>query len=73
MRWSLRSSGGRRASLLFVLMMTGIGGAAAQSQSEQPKASSMETDVTKIKQAMLGDWTSIAPEVRPSASKNADG
>ena len=33
----------------------------------------METDVTKIKQAMLGDWTSIAPEVRPSASKNADG
>ena len=73
MRWSLRSSGGRRASLLFVLMMTGIGGAAAQSQSEQPKASSMETDVTTIKQAMLGDWTSIAPEVRPSASKNADG
>ena len=73
MRWSLRSSGGRRASLLFVLVMTGIGGAATQSQSEQPKASSMETDVTKIKQAMLGDWTSIAPEVRPSASKNADG
>ena len=73
MRWSLRSSGGRRASLLFVLMMTGIGGAAAQSQSEQPKASSMETDATTIKQAMLGDWTSIAPEVRPSASKNADG
>jgi hypothetical protein len=73
MRWSLRSGGGRRASLLFVLMMTGIGGAAAQSPSEQPKASSMETDVTKIKQAMLGDWTSIAPEVRPSASKNADG
>jgi hypothetical protein len=73
MRWSLHSSGGRRASLLFVLMMTGIGGAAAQSQSEQPKASSMETDVTTIKQAMLGDWTSIAPEVRPSASKNADG
>jgi hypothetical protein len=73
MRWSLRSSGGRRASLLFVLMMTGIGGAAAQSPREQPKASSMETDVTTIKQAMLGDWTSIAPEVRPSASKNADG
>ncbi|HTO63360.1 MAG TPA: hypothetical protein VMM15_19125 [Bradyrhizobium sp.] len=33
----------------------------------------METDVTNIKQAMLGDWTSIAVEVRPSASKNADG
>ena len=33
----------------------------------------METDVTKIKQAMLGNWESIAPEVRPSAAKNADG
>ena len=33
----------------------------------------METDVTKIKQAMLGEWASIAVEVRPSASKNADG
>jgi len=33
----------------------------------------METDVTKIKQALLGNWESIAPEVRPSAAKNADG
>ena len=33
----------------------------------------MEADVTKIKQAMLGNWESIAPEVRPSAAKNADG
>ena len=33
----------------------------------------METDVPKIKEAMLGNWESIAPEVRPSASKNADG
>ena len=33
----------------------------------------MEADVTKIKEAMLGNWESIAPEVRPSASKNADG
>ena len=31
----------------------------------------METDKAKIKEAMLGDWESIAPEVRPS--KNADG
>ena len=31
----------------------------------------METDVTKIKQALLGDWESIAPEIRPS--KNPDG
>lgn len=59
-------------SLCLVLAMTGCGGAAAQSPSNQAKTD-METDVTKIKQAMLGTWESIAPEVRPSASKNADG
>jgi hypothetical protein len=64
---------GIRASLLFLLVMTGFGGAAAQSPSNRSRASGMETDVTKIKEAMLGNWESIAPEVRPSASKNADG
>src|SRR5580765_908318 len=64
---------GTRVSLLLLLVMTGVGGAAAQSPSNQPKAGAMETDVTKIKQAMLGNWESIAPEVRPSAAKNADG
>jgi len=58
-------------SLLFLVAMGAFGGAAAQ--SNQPRASGMETDVIKIKEAMLGDWTSIAPEVRPGASKNADG
>jgi hypothetical protein len=61
------------ASLLLLLLIAGIGGAAAQSGGNQPKASGMETDVTKIKQALLGNWESIAPEVRPSAAKNADG
>ena len=28
-------------------------------------------DVTRIKQALLGNWESIAPEIRPS--KNPDG
>ena len=27
----------------------------------------------QIKQALVGNWVSIAPEVRPSASKNPDG
>jgi len=58
-----------RASLLLLLATTG--GAAAQSPGNQSKASGMEADVTKIKQAMLGNWESIAPEVRPS--KNPDG
>ena len=64
---------GNKASLLFLLMITAIDGAAAQSSSNQPKASGMEADITKIKQAVLGNWESIAPEVRPSAAKNADG
>lgn len=62
-----------RASLFILLLMTGCGGAAAQSPSNQAKATGMETDVTKIKEAMLGSWESLAPEVRPSAGKNADG
>jgi hypothetical protein len=67
-------SSGIRASLLFLLALaTGIGGAAAQSPGNQAKAGGMETDVTKIKQAMLSNWESVAPEVRPSAAKNADG
>jgi len=64
---------GIRASLLFLLTIVAIDGAAAQSSSNQPKASGMEADITKIKQAVLGNWESIAPEVRPSAAKNADG
>jgi hypothetical protein len=62
---------GMRASLLLLLLMAGFGGAAAQSPSSQPKASDMELDVAKIKAAMLGNWESIAPEIRPS--KNPDG
>ena len=59
------------APLLLLLLMAGIGGAVAQSPGNQAKASGMEADVTKIKQAMLGNWESIAPEVRPSAAMNA--
>src|SRR3979490_2246904 len=71
--WSTRMRKAIGLSLLFFLVIGGIGGAAAQSPSKQPRASGMETDTAKIKEAMLGDWESIAPEVRPSASKNADG
>jgi hypothetical protein len=66
-----RMRGSIGASLVLLLVMTG--GAAAQSSGNQSKASGMEADVTRIKQAMLGNWESIAPEVRPSAAKNADG
>jgi len=29
--------------------------------------------IEQIKQSLVGDWTSIAPEIRPSALKNPDG
>ena len=64
---------GIKTSLLLLLLMTGFGGAAAQSPGNQPKASGMETDLAKVKEAMIGNWESIAPEVRPSAAKNPDG
>lgn len=65
-----RSIGG---SLLLVLaLIAGIDSAAAQSTTGvSPKAGSMETDVKEIKEAMLGNWESIAPEIRPS--RNPDG
>jgi hypothetical protein len=62
---------GVRASLLSLLVAAGFGGAAAESPGDQSRASDMEVDVAKIKQAMLGNWESIAPEIRPS--KNPDG
>ena len=60
-------------SSLLVLALAGSGEAAAQSSNTQAKADSMELDLTGVKQGLLGDWESIAPEVRPSAAKNADG
>jgi hypothetical protein len=69
----MRMRNGIKASLLFLVITATAGGAAAQSPGNQTKASGMDTDVTKIKQALLGNWESIAPEVRPSAAKNADG
>ena len=59
------------ALLLPLLVLTGPGGAAAQSFGNQTRASAMDADVATIKQALAGNWESIAPEIRPS--KNPDG
>jgi hypothetical protein len=64
---------GMKWSLLFVLVLASLDGATAQSPADQAKASGMEGDITKIKQAMFGNWESLASEVRPSASKSPDG
>ncbi len=37
------------------------------------KSNTKAMTVEQTKQAMLGDWASIAPEIRPSISKDADG
>ncbi|HVR55726.1 MAG TPA: hypothetical protein VMT72_02730, partial [Pseudolabrys sp.] len=60
-----------KASLFLLLAMAGLDIAAAQSPSNQARASGMEADVAKVKEAMFGNWESVAPEVRPS--KNPDG
>jgi hypothetical protein len=70
-RRSLRMWNGIRASLLLLVAVTGLGAAAAQSPSNQPRITAMDKDVSAIKQTLLGDWESIAPEIRPS--KNPDG
>jgi hypothetical protein len=63
-----------RIALSSILVLAiAVTAAVSQAPNTQRKAGDMQTDVTKIKDAMLGDWESIAPEVRPSASKNADG
>lgn len=41
--------------------------------AQQKKAADMETSIDAIKRSVLGDWMSIATEIRPSATKNADG
>ncbi len=41
-------------------------------QTEQTSAGRW-ISTEQVQQAVVGDWTSIAPEVRPSAAKNADG
>lgn len=63
----------RIALLSIVVLATAVTAAMSQTPNTQQKGSGVETDVTKIKNALLGEWVSIAPEVRPSASKNADG
>jgi hypothetical protein len=67
----MRMRQGIQASLLLLLVMTQSSGAAAQSSSNRSEANGMETNVAEIKQALLGNWESIAVEVRPS--KNPDG
>jgi len=58
-----------RSSLAFLLVKPDLAEPRRNPQ-HSPRTSGMEADVNEIKQAMLGNWESIALEVRPSAAKN---
>src|SRR5712664_4143755 len=53
------------AAAIFVMV------AACASNSSNKEGSRMSVEETK--QALMGDWFSLAPEIRPSATKNPDG
>lgn len=64
----------RRLALLLTLLPLALAACSAMpsaSPSSTPEASPMTLEQTK--QAIAGDWISLAPEIRPSALKNADG
>lgn len=56
-------------SLVLFIAITGCAPMSSQSTTESRRV--MNLDETK--QVLVGDWKSIAPEIRPSASKNPDG
>jgi len=65
----------RRVSRLLALVLALALAACAstiESPSRKPEGQTV-MNVEQIKQVLIGDWISIAPEVRPSANKNPDG
>jgi len=60
-----------RAYLLFLLVTGAFGGTAAQSPSNQPRASGMETDGSEGQGGDARKLGEHRPEIRPS--KNPDG
>ena len=60
--------------LTLVVTMTLLVACAAPPGPASPKPRGQTAmDVEQIKAALVGDWASIAPEIRPSAGRNADG
>jgi hypothetical protein len=59
----------RPASLAFALAAALLGSACGSMPNKEESAMSLQ----QTKQALIGEWVSIAPEIRPSATKNPDG
>ena len=62
-----------RLLTLVVLLSTALVACTSISSSPTKLEKGERMNVDQIKQALVGDWTSIAPEVRPSPAKNPDG
>jgi hypothetical protein len=60
-----------RSRLLALVLMLTLA-ACASSPPRKPQGQTV-MNLEQIKETLVGDWASIAPEIRPSASKNPDG
>jgi hypothetical protein len=66
----------RKQSLSMAFLLAAVLGLAACTSVPHPPTHSegaIPMNVEEIKQALAGDWVSVAPEIRPSAQKNPDG
>ena len=55
--------------LSLTLLVLGVTACATAPNPYAPLKSQATMNLDQIKQSLVGDWVSIAPEVRPSAAK----
>jgi hypothetical protein len=58
---------------LLLAAVVGLAACASAPQATTQSKGATVMNVDETKQALVGEWVSIAPEIRPSALKNADG
>lgn len=63
----------RRLPIFSAAVLMAVVAACASTTSPQRAASGPLVNVEQTKNSLVGEWVSIAPEIRPSISKNADG
>jgi hypothetical protein len=62
-----------RLLLLVSLLATGLTACTSMSTSTTKPEKGARMNLDQLKQSLVGDWISIAPEIRPGAAKNPDG